>query len=308
MLLLAGIGWLMVGSQDSKAASSGIFTENAEAVDSISTEHPASLLQIAYASPRFTIENAQSISTIGLEPLVIEDSSQPQTTSSARIVVENAISMSTLNIEPPSGLLHISTPASPPTQDNQSVPASTPSTTEVEQIALETGQPYVNLYGHKQDVIVGEKIILYLSVVNPITSSGTMSVQLTLAIPSGWSVTSSEFGHGAGGLRTNTYEIEQGPNLREIDVHILANELFEGNVIGYLDYYFDNDNEAKFSKEIKLPVKATTAQPITQEPPIPTSPTSNWWQKTQWFIPIVIIGIALVASLAVFIIRATRRI
>ncbi|MFC1861548.1 hypothetical protein ACFLYL_04700 [Chloroflexota bacterium] len=68
-------------------------------------------------------------------------------------------------------------------------------------------QPYVDLYGTTTIVVVGEEeIILELSAVNPITSSGIMIVQLTLQIPSGWSITSSGFAQGAGGLRTNTYE------------------------------------------------------------------------------------------------------
>ena len=169
-------------------------------------------------------------------------------------------------------------------------PASTPTPTPT------PGQPYVDLYGHMTDVTVGEEIILYLSVVNPITSPGTLVVQLTLSIPSGWSITSSGFGHGAGGLRTNTYEIEQGPNPQEIDVHILANEPFEGDVIGYMDYYFAEQEETKYRHEARLPVSAKPAQPQPEPAPTPFVPTP-WWREPQWLVPVVIASIACIAGI-----------
>ncbi len=305
LIVLVGICWLTTGNQVRRAASTGIFTENAEAIDSISTEHPASLLQIAYANPRFTIENAQSISTLDLEPLAIEGDSQPQTTSSARILVENAISTSTLNIEPPSRLIPVSTPASPTTTNDPPAPPSTLPTTETQQTAIDSGQPYVNLYGQVTDVTIGDEIILYLSVVNPITSPGDMMVQLTLEIPSGWSITSSEFGHGAGGLRTNMYPIEQGPNPRQIDIHILANEAYEGDVIGYMDYYFQGE-EGKHHSEAKLPVTAGLSQPAGIEPiPVPVALTPWWWEP-QWFVPVIIAVIACLVGIIRLLIRVTR--
>jgi len=133
------------------------------------------------------------------------------------------------------------------------------------QPVLAPGQPYADLYGQVTDVTVGEEVIMYLSVVNPITSPGNLVVQLTLCIPSGWSITSSGFGHGAGGLRTNSYEIEQGPNPRTIDVHILANQKYDGEVTGYLDYYFADEAEYKYHKDITLPVKATIPPPAPEE-------------------------------------------
>jgi len=131
--------------------------------------------------------------------------------------------------------------------------------------------PYVELYGHRTEVNVGEEIILNLSVVNSITSPGNLIVQLTLSIPSGWSITSSGFGHGAGGLCTNTYEVEQGPNPRTISVQILANEPYDGVVSGYLDYYFVKEEEYKYHKDITLPVTATSLPPTPEERrPAPT--------------------------------------
>lgn len=118
-------------------------------------------------------------------------------------------------------------------------------------------KPYVNLYGTTTGSIVGkEPVILELSTINPITSPGTLHVQLTLKIPSGWSITSSGFSHGAGGLRTNSYDIEQGPNARTIYVDLMPNEPFEGEITGYIDYYFDETKD-RFRDEISLPVSAS---------------------------------------------------
>jgi hypothetical protein len=131
-------------------------------------------------------------------------------------------------------------------------PVQTPS----QQSVPEPGQPYVDLYGQLTDVTVGDEIIAYLSVVNPITSPGTLVIQLTLRTPSGWSITSSGFGHAVGGMSTNTYEIEQGPNIQAIQVQILANEAYEGELVGYIDYYYKNTDK-KYQTETRLPVKAS---------------------------------------------------
>lgn len=134
-------------------------------------------------------------------------------------------------------------------------------------LLVEQPGPYVELYGHRTKVAVGEEVILNLSVINPITSPGALTVQLTLSVPSGWSITSSGFGHGAGGLRTNTYEIEQGPNPRTIDVNILANEPYDGAITGYLDYYFAKQKEDAHHTEVNLKVTATPPSPPSEEAP-----------------------------------------
>jgi hypothetical protein len=52
-------------------------------------------------------------------------------------------------------------------------------------------------------------------------------------------------------------------------VHVLANEPYEGEVVGYMDYYFSEDGP-KYDKEVKLPVSAKLAQPPPE--PIPVAP------------------------------------
>ena len=132
-------------------------------------------------------------------------------------------------------------------------------------LMIERPGPYVELYGNRTIVDVGDEILLELSVINPITSPGNLIVQLTLSIPSGWSVTSSGFGHGAGGLRTNTYTIEQGAETRTINVHILANEPYDEVISGYLDYYFEEEEEYKYHKDISLAVIANLPPPTPEE-------------------------------------------
>ena len=125
-------------------------------------------------------------------------------------------------------------------------------------------EPYVSLYGHKTNVTVGEEIILHLSAVNTIASPSTLVIQLTLDIPSGWSITTSGFSYGgAGGLWTGTYAVKQGPNPREIYVHMLPNEPYEGIILGHVDYYFIEQPEelkSHIDKELYVVVHSTSSQ------------------------------------------------
>jgi uncharacterized delta-60 repeat protein len=118
-------------------------------------------------------------------------------------------------------------------------------------------EPYVEIHTSGTDIKVGEEVILTLSAINPITSSGILDIQLTLAIPEGWSVTTSGFNYaGAGGLWTSTYTIEQGPNLRSIYVHLIPNQTGRNKVVAYADYYFveQPENKNRLQKEIAITV------------------------------------------------------
>ena len=132
---------------------------------------------------------------------------------------------------------------------------------------LEPYQPYVDLHGQVTDVIVGEQIILYLTIANPITSPGMLSVQLTLQVPSGWSVTATGFAQGIGGLWTSTYSIERGAEPRAIGVSILANEPFEGPVTGYVDYYFEGQ-QVKHREKVTLQVRTAPSGATIASAPI----------------------------------------
>ena len=144
---------------------------------------------------------------------------------------------------------------------------STPTITSTPTPTLKPGELYVHLYGHKTDVTVGEVVILYLSVINPITSPGTLKVQLTLQVPSGWSITSGEFSPPVGGFQTAVYDIEQGHNPKTIGINMLANQPFNGVISGYTDYYFIEEPESKYHKEVNEPVTAKEKKLL----PSPTS-------------------------------------
>ena len=164
----------------------------------------------------------------------------------------------------------VSTLTPSPSAQQTPTPVVSPTTYEYPTSTLKPGEPYVHLYGHKTDVTIGEVVILYLSVVNPITSPGTLKVQLTLQVPSGWSITSSEFSPPVGGFQTAVYDIEQGPDSKTIGIHMLANQPFDGVITGYTDYYFTEEPESKYHGEINEPVTATQ---IETSPPTPLLPS-----------------------------------
>ncbi len=147
-------------------------------------------------------------------------------------------------------------------------------------------EPYVSLYGQRTDVLIGDEVILILSVVNPITSPGDLIVQLTLRIPSGWSVTSTEFSTATTGLATAVYRVQKGAQ-RHISVNLRANEPYQGQITGDIDYYVDG-NEAKYHTESSLPVIARKEAP-RQEPASDASGGSG--RGTLWVIVGVILGI-----------------
>ena len=152
--------------------------------------------------------------------------------------------------------------------------------------APDTVEPYVNLYGQRTDVLIGDEIILILSVVNPITSQGDLIVQLTLRIPSGWSVTSSEFSTATTGLATAVYRVKKGAQ-RHISVNLRANEPYQGQITGNIDYYVEGD-EAKHRTESSLPVVAQK-EASKQGPASGASGDSG--KGTLWVIVGVVLGI-----------------
>ena len=157
-------------------------------------------------------------------------------------------------------------------------------------ICANSTEPYINLYGQRTDVMVGDEIILTLSVVNTITSPGDLVVQLTLSIPPGWSVASTEFSAGVGGLSTAVYKVKKGAQ-QNINLHLLANEPYQGQIKGYLDYYIDG-NEAKHV-ESNLPVIAKK-EAIGQD--LRSGTTGDSGKGTPWVIVGVVLGIVSVAA------------
>ncbi|MEA3357598.1 MAG: hypothetical protein U9Q67_04150, partial [Patescibacteria group bacterium] len=68
------------------------------------------------------------------------------------------------------------------------VPTTSPSSISAPTDGGVRRTPYVNLYADKTDVTLGEEVILTLSTVNPITSPGTLIINLSLYIPEEFSI------------------------------------------------------------------------------------------------------------------------
>lgn len=123
----------------------------------------------------------------------------------------------------------------------------------------------VSLHREKTNVVVGEEVLLKLSVVNLITKP-VMNVQVIIKPPSGMSVTSTEFSQSGAGQYTSTYKLEPGAN-RDIELRLKPNE--KGNFIveGWVIYYFGDDITSK--KDVIL------KEPITVRIPGEITPTTN---------------------------------
>lgn len=120
----------------------------------------------------------------------------------------------------------------------------------------------VSLHREKINVVVGEDVLLKLSVVNLITKP-VMNVQVIIKPPSGMSVTSTEFSQSGAGQFTSTYKLEPGAS-RDIEVRLKPNE--KGNFIveGWVVYYFGDDITSKKDVILKEPITVRLPGEITE--------------------------------------------
>ncbi|MDP2841202.1 MAG: hypothetical protein Q8O17_02855, partial [Candidatus Methanoperedens sp.] len=141
----------------------------------------------------------------------------------------------------------------------QSPKVSSPGPTPVETNKEKSAS--VSLHREKTNVVVGEDVLLKLSVVNLITKP-VMNVQVIIKPPSGMSVTSTEFSQGAAGQYTSTYKLEPGAS-RDIEVRLKPNE--KGNFIveGWVVYYFGDDITSKKEEILKEPITVRLPDEIT---------------------------------------------
>jgi hypothetical protein len=123
----------------------------------------------------------------------------------------------------------------------------------------------VLLHGEKTDVVLGEDILLKLSAVNLITKP-PMSVQVMIYLPSGMSVTGSEFVKSGAGIYTTTYTLNPGDG-KDIEVHIKSNQVGDFNVKGRIVYYFGEDKDKAEDHTLNLPIKVRK-EPV-QTAPLP---------------------------------------
>ncbi len=119
----------------------------------------------------------------------------------------------------------------------------------------------VSLHREKTNVVIGEDVLLKLSVVNLITKP-VMNVQVIIKPPSGMSVTSTEFSQGAAGQYTSTYKLEPGAS-RDIEVRLKPNEAGKFTVEGWVVYYFGDDIKSKKEEILKEPITVRSAGEIT---------------------------------------------
>ncbi len=126
----------------------------------------------------------------------------------------------------------------------------------------------VLLTGEKTDVVMGEDILLKLSAVNLITKP-QMHVQVIIKVPSGMSVTSSEFSKSGAGQFTADYELAPGDG-RDVEVRIKSNQVGEFNVNGRIVYYFGDNKGTSEDYTLDLPIKVmkdnSSAQGLTGKP------------------------------------------
>ncbi len=119
----------------------------------------------------------------------------------------------------------------------------------------------VSLHREKTNVVIGEDVLLKLSVVNLITKP-VMNVQIIIKPPSGMSVTSTEFSQGAAGQYTSTYKLDPGAS-RDIEVRLKPNEAGKFTVEGWVVYYFGDDIKSKKEEILKEPITVRSAGDIT---------------------------------------------
>lgn len=120
----------------------------------------------------------------------------------------------------------------------------------------------IYLHGEKTSVTVEDDIILSLSAINLITKP-TMTLQLILKVPSGMSITSTEFVESGAGQYTATYTVEPGKE-RYIGVNIKTNQVGDFNVEGDICYFFGGDKSTAEYKNVKLPVKVNHESTSTE--------------------------------------------
>ena len=141
----------------------------------------------------------------------------------------------------------------------QSPEVSSPGPTPVETVKEISAS--VSLHREKTNVVVGEDVLLKLSVVNLITKP-VMNVQVIIKPPSGMSVTSTEFSQGAAGQYTSTYKLEPGAS-RDIEVRLKPNEIGNFIVEGWVVYYFGDDITSKKEEILKEPIIVRLSDEIT---------------------------------------------
>ncbi|MDD5472586.1 MAG: hypothetical protein PHU34_00395 [Candidatus Methanoperedens sp.] len=129
-------------------------------------------------------------------------------------------------------------------------------------VKTEPGAPTISLHSERTGILVGEEVLLKLSILAPL-GKPKMEFQIILLPPSGMSVTSQEFSQ-TGGQYSQKGTIETGDS-RFVDIKLRANEAGDKDVEATVRYYFANDtsNIKEVLKSQKIKVIAAEAASTT---------------------------------------------
>ncbi len=129
-------------------------------------------------------------------------------------------------------------------------------------VKTEPGAPTISLHSERTGILVGEEVLLKLSILAPL-GKPKMEFQIILIPPSGMSVTSQEFSQ-TGGQYSQKGTIETGDS-RFVDIKLRANEAGDKDVEAKVNYYFGDNksNMVEVSKSQKIKVVAAGAAPTT---------------------------------------------
>jgi subtilase family serine protease len=158
----------------------------------------------------------------------------------------------------------------------------------------EIGVHIQNLSTH---VPFGEDIILSLRAVNA-EANPVMTVELIMQVPSGISVTSSEFVQDDKGRYSAAYSVAPGDR-QLIEVRMRARKEGNFNIMGDLSYYLAEDKSVAEHQILTLPVTVGTVTASAEESLLDRLPWRGVW-LSWWFLSIVVV---LVGTVTVFVLR-----
>jgi len=181
-------------------------------------------------------------------------------------------------------------------------PALVPEPTPVTTPSPKPQEVNIHLDVQSTRVSVGQDIVLNLSADNLKTKT-TMTVELTLEIPSGMTVTSTEFVKGDKGQYTASYSVEPG-SIRQTEVHIRANQEGSFIITGQLAHYFAWDKPTAEYQTLSLPVTVKTAEAQAEKPTPALLPKEVIWPGW-WFILVVVVVLGSIVTIVTIATIAT---
>lgn len=142
-----------------------------------------------------------------------------------------------------------------------------------------------------ENVELDEDAILKLSAVSLITKP-KMMVQVIIMVPSGVSVTASDFSQSGTNQYTSKYELQPGDN-KHVEVKIRANQPGTFNVKGRIIYYFGDDPSSgkEYTKDVTINVVPAGSSPVTTQ----TQPGGGTPKEESGFEIILSIGILIIS-------------